>query len=89
MQLATVIGHATSTIKHESLEGWTLVLVQPLNNSRAAEGDCQLAASDFHPSVGLTVVLSSDGKGARDLIGHQKSPLRYFIIAIESQAVVV
>jgi ethanolamine utilization protein EutN len=88
MQLATVIGHATSTVKHESLEGWRLVLVQPLNNMRMPEGDCQLAASAFNPGVGQTVVLSSDGKGARDLIGHPKSPLRYFIIAIESEAAV-
>ena len=86
MLLATVIGHATSTIKHESLEGWRLVVVQPLNNARLPEGDPQLAASALNPGVGQTVVLNSDGKAARDLIGHAKSPLRYFIIAIESGA---
>ena len=85
MVLDIAIGHATSTIKHEALEGWRLYVVQPLNAARQPEGDPQVAASGVNAAVGQTVVLNTDGKAARDLIGHPKSPLRYFIIAIESE----
>ena len=86
MVLGLVIGHATSTIKHEALDGWRLYVVQPLNAARQPEGDPQIAASGLNAGVGQTVVLNTDGKAARDLIGHPKSPLRYFIIAIESES---
>ena len=39
MQLGRVIGHATSTIKHRSLNGWRLVVVQPVNVKREPEAD--------------------------------------------------
>ena len=84
MQLGKVIGHATSTIKHESLEGWRLMVIQMLNNARQPEGDPVIAASGLNTSVGQTVILNSDGKAARDLIKHDKSPLRWFVIAIET-----
>ena len=82
MQLGTVIGHATSTIKHPSLEGWRLLVVQILNNARLPEADPVVAFSKLGPGVGQTVILNSDGKGARDLIGDQKSPARWFVIGI-------
>jgi ethanolamine utilization protein EutN len=85
VQLGLVIGHATATIKHEALEGWRLLVIQPLNTSRKPEADCVIAASGINAAVGQTVVYNSDGKAARDLIGHAKSPVRYFVIAIESE----
>jgi ethanolamine utilization protein EutN len=83
MQLGKVIGHATSTIKHPSMEGWRMYVVQMLNVARAPEGDPVIAMSGLNAAVGQTVILNSDGKAARDLIGHAKSPVRYFVIAIE------
>jgi microcompartment protein CcmK/EutM len=82
MQLGTVIGHATATIKHPSLTGWRLLLIQPLNNARQPEGDPVIAAEKLGSAMGQTVVLNSDGKGARELIGDAHSPLRYFVIGI-------
>jgi ethanolamine utilization protein EutN len=84
MQLGLVIGHATSTIKHPSMEGWRMYVVQMLNNARLPEADPVIAMSGLNAAVGQTVILDSDGKAARDLIGHPKSPVRYFIIAIEN-----
>jgi ethanolamine utilization protein EutN len=86
MQLGKVIGHATSTIKHPSLEGWRLLVVQPLNNARQPEADVIVAISGLNAAVGQTVVFNADGKGARDLIKHDKSPVRYFVCAIESES---
>src|SRR5262249_49625034 len=82
MQLAKVIGHATSTVKHPSLEGWRLVIAQMLNVRREPEADPIVAADKLNAGIGQTVILNSDGKGARELIGDEKSPVRWFVIGI-------
>ena len=86
MQLGTVIGHATSTVKHDSLEGWRLLVIQPLNNARKPEADCVIAVDKFGAAVGQTVLINADGKAAREYVGHAKSPVRWFVIAIEDAA---
>ena len=82
MQLGLVIGHATATVKHPSLVGWRMVIVQPLNNSREPEADPVVAVDKLGSAPGSVVVLNSDGKGARELIGDEKSPARWFVIGI-------
>lgn len=82
MQLGTVIGHATSTIKHRSLSGWRLAVVQPLNVRREPEADPVIAVDKFSAAPGQTVILNTDGKGARQLVGDEHSPVRYFVIGI-------
>jgi ethanolamine utilization protein EutN len=82
MQLGKVIGHATSTVKHPSLKGWRMVIVQMLNIRREPEADPVVAVDKLGSGLGDTVVLNSDGKGARELIGDEKSPVRWFVIGI-------
>ena len=82
MQLGKVIGHVTSTLKHPSLTGWRLVVAQLLGVSRQPEGDPVVAVDKLGSGVGNLVVLNSDGKGARELIGDEKTPARWFIIGI-------
>ena len=85
MQLGTVIGHATSTIKHASLNGWRLVIVQPLNVKREPEADPVVAVDKYNAGAGQTVILNSDGKGAREYVGNEKSPARWFVIGLEDE----
>ena len=80
--LGTVIGHATSTIKHRSLNGWRLAVVQPLDVRRQPEADPVVAVDKFAAAPGQTVILNTDGKGARELVGDPHSPVRYFVIGI-------
>jgi ethanolamine utilization protein EutN len=82
MLLGTVIGHATATIKHPAMKGWRLAIVQPVNSERRPDADPVVAVDALGASPGQTVVLNSDGKAARELVGHDKSPVRYFVIAL-------
>lgn len=82
MQLATVIGHATSTIKHASMTGLRLVIVQPLGANRQPEADPMLVVDKLGSSPGHTVILNSDGKGARELVGNDKTPVRWYVVGI-------
>ncbi len=77
-----VIGHATATIKHRSLNGWRLALVQPVNVHRQPEADPVLAVDKWGSVPGQLVLLNSDGKAAREMIGDDKTPVRYFVIGL-------
>jgi len=82
MQLGTVIGHATSTIKHPSFHGLRLLIVQPLNQARQPQADPVLAVDRLGPGIGSTVILDTDGRGVRELVGDEKSPARWFGVGI-------
>jgi ethanolamine utilization protein EutN len=82
MQLGRVIGHATATIKHPSLNGCRMAVVQPLNVQREPEADPVIAVDRHSAGVGQTVILNTDGKAARDVIGNDKTPVRYFVIGL-------
>lgn len=79
MQLGRVIGHATSTIKHRSLDGWRLVIVQPVNVAREPEADLVIAVDRLGSGVGNLVVLNTDGKAAREVVGDDKTPVRFWV----------
>ena len=82
MQLGRVIGHATSTIKHRSLNGWRLVVVQPVNVRREAEADPIIAVDKLGSAPGHLVVLNSDGLAAREVVGDAKTPVRFWVSGI-------
>ena len=65
------------------MNGWRLAVIQPLGINRQPEADCILAVDSLGSGIGQTVVLNSDGKAARELIGNDKSPVRWFVIGIE------
>ena len=77
-----VIGHATSTIKHRSLTGWRLSIVQPVGPTGQPDTDPVVAVDSLGAAPGQRVVLNSDGKASRQLIGDEKTPARYFVIAL-------
>ncbi|HZL34255.1 MAG TPA: EutN/CcmL family microcompartment protein [Tepidisphaeraceae bacterium] len=82
MQQARIIGHATATIKHRSLNGWRMVVAQPLGVNRQPEADPVIAVDKFGAGVGQIVLLNLDGIAAREYVGDKKSPVRYFVIGI-------
>ena len=85
MVLGMVIGHATATVKHPSLVGLRLPLVQVLDSNRKPEGDVLVAVDRYGAGKGQVVILSSDGKGAREYVGNEKSPARWFVVGIGDQ----
>ncbi|HEY1921699.1 MAG TPA: EutN/CcmL family microcompartment protein [Tepidisphaeraceae bacterium] len=85
MVLGQVIGHATATVKHASLAGWRMLLVQVLDSNRKPEGDLIVAVDRFGAGKDQIVVLNSDGKSARQYVGNEKSPVRWCVIALADQ----
>ncbi|MFN0051368.1 MAG: EutN/CcmL family microcompartment protein [Planctomycetales bacterium] len=82
MQLAKVVGRATATVKHATLAGWRLLLVQPLDAQGKADGDPQLAIDNVGSGKGDTVMLTTDGAAVRELVGNNSTPIRWAVIGI-------
>lgn len=82
MQLAEVVGHATATVKHPSMKGWRLLVVQPLAVDDQPDGEPMLAIDSLGSNVGSRVLLSSDGKGVAELVGSKTSPIRWFVMGL-------
>jgi len=83
MQIAKVIGTATATIKHPSLTGWKLLLVQALAaDGESPDGDPMLAVDALGAGSGQRVLVTSDGRSTRELIGDDRTPVRWTVLGI-------
>ena len=83
MQLGLVIGTATATVKHPTLTGWKLLVVQPLlHDGRSPDGDPQLAIDKLGAGSGERVIISSDGKGTQELMQSKNAPVRWSVMGI-------
>ena len=83
MLTGLVIGNATSTVKHPSMKGCKLLIVQPLaSDGRTPDGDPVLAVDMLGAGAGQHVVISSDGRSTRELIGHKNTPVRWSVVGI-------
>jgi microcompartment protein CcmK/EutM len=86
MLLARVEGNVVATRKHDSLQGWRLILCQPLSTSGQSEGTPIIAIDGYGAGMHQRVIVSSDGAAARLAVGDPKSPVRMMIVAIVDEA---
>ena len=82
MYVALVEGNVVSTIKHASMEGWRLLIVQPLDDQGKASGDPLLAIDRLGAGHGTKVLITNDGLGAREMVGDTTSPVRWSVIGL-------
>lgn len=81
MNLARVIGRATSTVKHSSLNGWRLLVVQPLDSQGGPDGEPLLAIDALGARLGAQVVITSDGKAVGEAMNSRTTPVRWMVLA--------
>ena len=82
MQIAQVVGQAVTTIKHTSLHGWRLLVVQPLTADAKEDGEPLLAIDRLGAGASQRVMISNDGAGAREAVGDKNSPIRWMVLGI-------
>jgi ethanolamine utilization protein EutN len=85
MQLGQVVGHATATVKHSTLSGWRLLLVQPLDNRGGPDGDPQLVIDDLGAGRGDRVIITSDGAAVRNMVGSNTTPIRWAVLGMADE----
>lgn len=82
MYIGVVEGNVVSTIKHPSMEGWRVLIVQPMDLAGKPDGDPLLVIDRLGAGHGTKVLISNDGKGAREMVGDTTSPVRWAVIGI-------
>jgi ethanolamine utilization protein EutN len=83
MYLARVMGSATATVRHPSMEGFKLLLVMALQaDGRSVEGDPILVVDTLGAGRGEIVMITSDGIGAREMLHNNNSPVRWTVLGI-------
>ena len=85
MQIGRVVGHATSTVKHATLKGWRLLIVQMLLADGKEDGEPLLAIDHLGAGVGSLVIATNDGAAVRELVGAKNTPLRWLVLGLQDQ----
>jgi len=86
MQLALVVGTTTSTIKHSTMRGQKLLIVQPLMaDGKGVDGDPQIAVDAVGAGRGERVLITSDGKYMREILKTEATPVRWSVIGISDE----
>lgn len=83
MQVALVVGHTHSTVKHKTLTSHKLLVTQPvLADGCTPDGPPTLAVDRMGAGPGDRVILTSDGAAIRDMFGVEHSPIRWAVLGI-------
>jgi ethanolamine utilization protein EutN len=82
MQIGRVVGHATATVKHASMKGWRLLLVQLLLDNGKEDGEPLLVIDHFGAGAGSLVIVTNDGAAVRELVGAKNSPIRWMVLGL-------
>ena len=85
MQIGVVVGHAVSTVKHPTLSGWRLLLVQPLGFDDNPDGEPVLAIDHLGAAANDRVIVCNDGAEARAMVQAKNSPARWFVMGIQDR----
>ena len=82
MQLGRVVGTVVSTQKSRTLEGATLLLVQPLTLDDKPRGMAVLAIDSVGAGVGEKVLIVLEGRAAGQALRKRAAPVDAAIIGI-------
>jgi ethanolamine utilization protein EutN len=83
MLIGRVMGNATATVKHPSMEGCKLLLVKALQaDEKTVEGDPILVIDTLGAGHGEIVMITSDGIAAREIVKDKASPIRWSVLGI-------
>ena len=82
MIIAKVVGTVVSTVKHPSLVGQKLLVVQPVDPAGNAKGRTLVAVDTVQAGRGDTVLVLDEGNSSRMMLGDPEAPVRTVIAGI-------
>lgn len=85
MQLAKVLGSVVATVKHESLTGVRLLLIQPQDENGVPDGDAIVAADPLQAGAGDLVEWTT-GREAALALPDTYAPVDCAIVSIVDHA---
>jgi ethanolamine utilization protein EutN len=82
MQIGLVVGHATATVKHPTLNGCRLLIVQLLTPDNQPDGEPVLAIDQLGAGAGMPVILTTDAVQVREMVQSKNTPIRYSVLGL-------
>jgi len=80
--LGKVIGEVVATVKHASLAGRKILVVEMLAPDRRPLGESVLAVDSVDAGVGDLVLVVDEGSSAAVVMGLQNPPIRTVIVGV-------
>jgi ethanolamine utilization protein EutN len=82
MILGKIIGDVVSTIKLPILNGYKLMIVQPIDNNGNPKGNSLVALDVVQSGVGDNVIVIDEGNSSRLIINDSMAPVRSVIVGV-------
>ncbi|MCI0706874.1 MAG: EutN/CcmL family microcompartment protein [Ignavibacteriae bacterium] len=82
MTLSKVTGTIVATQKNESLKGYKVLIVQPIDLDGKPIGRDMLAIDHVDAGVGDTVLVVQEGAAAQQLLKRKDVPVHTIIVAV-------
>ncbi|MCL4783714.1 MAG: EutN/CcmL family microcompartment protein [Bryobacterales bacterium] len=82
MLIGKVLGEVIATHKHESYEGLTVLMVQPLNLDGTKRGSAMVAVDSVGAGKGQTVLLAPEGFCAMSAVNRMQTPIDAAVLGI-------
>ena len=82
MKLGRVVGEVVSTIKHEALRGWKLLVVALESPAGEPTGEEVIGLDAVDAGVGDRVLVNDEGGGASLVINRPRGPVRTVIVGV-------
>lgn len=82
MIIGNVIGNVVSTMKLPILEGYKLLIVEPVTPEGKPNGTTAVALDTVQAGIGDTVLLLEEGNSARMIVGDPMGAVRSVIVGI-------
>jgi ethanolamine utilization protein EutN len=83
MQLGSVVGTATTTVKHRSIKGVKLLVVQLLSaDGNSPDGNPILAIDQVGAGRGDRVLVTSDGDAVQKMLTDANTPVRWSVMGV-------
>ncbi len=83
MQTGLVIGRATASVKHPSMRGAKLLVVQlMMADGKTGDGEPVLAIDALGAGIGDTVLMTSDGSAVQEILKDKTTPVRWSVMGV-------
>lgn len=82
MQYGRVCGTVVSTLKHEALNGYKMLLVQPFDVHGKPAGQKIMALDTVDAGPEDWVLLLDEGSSASSVLKHPRGPVRTLVVGI-------
>jgi ethanolamine utilization protein EutN len=82
MTLCRVTGSVVSTHKNKHLEGYKILIVQPVDLNYQPIGNDMLAIDQVNAGVNDLVIVMKEGGSARRILKNSKNPVQAIIVGV-------